>query len=176
MKRLFLVPLISATFSAGWSTTALPRPESALPGAPLVAAAGTPDPTTADAEDDPFLWLEDVEGAVALAWVARRNEATLSGLARNPVWQDTYDRILAILNAPDRIDSPSIMGDRIFNFWQDDVHRRGIWRRTTWDGYLSGTERGAAPDTGLRAAQVNADALCRPIAFWVYRDFHMASR
>ena len=37
----------------------------------------------------------------------------------------------------DRIAFPQI-GDRIYNFWQDDVHERGIWRRTSLQGLFDG--------------------------------------
>src|SRR5690606_4465348 len=33
---------------------------------------------------------------------------------------------------------PSILGNRIYNFWQDADNPRGIWRRTGWESYLSG--------------------------------------
>ena len=40
---------------------------------PLVDAR----PTVDQPEDDPYLWLEDVEGERALAWVAAENDRTL---------------------------------------------------------------------------------------------------
>jgi prolyl oligopeptidase len=104
----------------------------------LVAAAGAP---LAAQDTDPFLWLEDVEGERALGWVKERNEKTLGELTAHPVYQPIHDRILSIYNSRDRIAFPSIMGDRLYNFWQDDTHKRGIWRRTTWESYLSGTPR-----------------------------------
>ena len=30
-----------------------------------------------------------------------------------------------------------MLGDSLFNFWQDDVHVRGIWRRTSVEGFRS---------------------------------------
>jgi prolyl oligopeptidase len=33
---------------------------------------------------------------------------------------------------------PSIMGDHLYNFWQDQENPRGVWRRTSWESYLSG--------------------------------------
>ena len=33
--------------------------------------------------------------------------------------------------------SPSRASTGIDNFWQDDVHKRGLWRRTSLDGYRS---------------------------------------
>jgi prolyl oligopeptidase len=37
-----------------------------------------------DPDDDPFLWLEEVEGERALAWVRERNAATESFLRTWP--------------------------------------------------------------------------------------------
>ncbi|HSJ65056.1 MAG TPA: prolyl oligopeptidase family serine peptidase [Gemmatimonadaceae bacterium] len=111
---------------------------SALASLAVIAAGQRP----AGAQDaDPFLWLEDVEGARALQWVQERNAKTLAELTTHPVYQPIYDRVLSIYNSRDRIAFPSIMGDRLYNFWQDDTHKRGIWRRTTWESYLSGTPR-----------------------------------
>jgi prolyl oligopeptidase len=106
----------------------------------LVVAAMQATPAAAQ-DPDPFLWLEDVEGERALGWVKERNEQTLGELTAHPVYQPIHDRILSIYNSRDRIAFPSIMGDRLYNFWQDATHKRGIWRRTTWESYLSGTPR-----------------------------------
>ena len=106
----------------------------------VVAAAARPAPIAAQ-DADPFLWLENVEGERALEWVKERNERTLSDLSTHPAYQPIHDRILSIYNSRDRIAFPNIMGERLYNFWQDDTHQRGIWRRTTWESYLSGTPR-----------------------------------
>jgi prolyl oligopeptidase len=106
----------------------------------LVAPTGAVAPLGAQ-DTDPFLWLEEVEGQRALGWVTEHNDKTLRELSANPVYQSIQDDILEIYNSSDRIAYPSIMGDRLYNFWQDDTHERGIWRRTTWESYLSGTPR-----------------------------------
>jgi prolyl oligopeptidase len=87
---------------------------------------------------DPYIWLEEVEGERALEWVEARNQQTLARLSGHEVYQPIFDRALAILNSDDRIAFPSIMGNGIFNFWQDADNPRGIWRRTGWDEYLAG--------------------------------------
>jgi prolyl oligopeptidase len=90
-------------------------------------------------EVDPFMWLEEVEGARALEWVEARNAATVAALTAHPSYRSIFDRTVQILDSRDRIPYPSIMGDRLYNFWQDAEHPRGVWRRTTWDSYLAGT-------------------------------------
>ena len=87
--------------------------------------------------EDAYLWLEDVEGARALEWVEGQNRVTLDALSARAVYDSIYDESLAILNSQDKIDYPMIVGDRIYNFWQDADHERGIWRRTSWESYLT---------------------------------------
>lgn len=95
-------------------------------------------PATARQGEDPFLWLEEVEGARAMEWVLARNEQTRAALRAVPGYQQIYDNTLEILTAEDRIAYPSIRADRLYNFWTDAEHPRGIYRRTTWESYLSG--------------------------------------
>ena len=45
---------------------------------------------------------------------------------------------LAILQAKDRIPVGSFIGGKVYNFWQDEDHVRGIWRRTSLESYSSG--------------------------------------
>ena len=39
-----------------------------------------PRPTLGAPDDDPYLWLEDIEGSRALDWVEAQNAATLNAL------------------------------------------------------------------------------------------------
>ncbi|HEV2336126.1 MAG TPA: prolyl oligopeptidase family serine peptidase, partial [Stellaceae bacterium] len=81
-------------------------------------------------EEDPFLWLEEVEGARALTWVRAENTSSLAALEADPRYAAMHREALAVVTAPDRIPYPSFLGDRLANFWQDDVHVRGLWRVT----------------------------------------------
>lgn len=94
-------------------------------------------PLHAQQPEDPFLWLEEVEGARALEWVEARNAATVAELSKSPHYQPIFERAVQIFDSRDRIAFPSIMGERIYNFWQDADNPRGVWRRTTWESYLS---------------------------------------
>ena len=91
---------------------------------------------------DPYLWLEEVEGADALAWVAERNRATHAALAEGqPGFDALRARLRAAFDAEDRIPHLRKLGDRYYNFWQDEENPRGLWRRTTLEEY-----RKPAPD------------------------------
>ncbi len=85
--------------------------------------------------DDPFLWLEDVLGERALAWVGEQNRQSQGELTALPSYADLRPRLLAVLNARDRIPQVTRRGEFFYNFWQDASHQRGLWRRTTLTQY-----------------------------------------
>lgn len=84
---------------------------------------------------DPFLWLEDVSGSKALAWVEARNAETRGAYADAPGFRNLQERIRGLLDARDRIPGIRKAGDRFYNFWRDRAHPRGLWRRTTLEAY-----------------------------------------
>src|SRR5690554_5650672 len=88
-------------------------------------------------ENDQYQWLEEVENEKALEWVNDWNEKSLAVFAAHSEYNNIYEKNLEIMNSTDRIASPVIYGDYIFNFWQDSEHQRGIWRRTSYQNYLS---------------------------------------
>lgn len=99
-------------------------------------ALGASDLTTsAKPAVDPFLWLEDVHGPKALAWVRQQDNVTRDVLTRDPAYQGYYDSILETLDATDRIPLGTLNHGYVYNFWQDAGHAKGIWRRTTVGEY-----------------------------------------
>ena len=88
--------------------------------------------------EDPFLWLEEVEGERALEWVAARNAESMAVLGEFAEYQTIYEQTLEIFTSSDRIAFPAIRDEDLYNFWTDADHARGIYRRTSWDSYLSG--------------------------------------
>ena len=88
-------------------------------------------------QEDPFLWLEDVDSPKSLDWVNQQNEISLGILKSQKNYQAIYEKNLEIYNSTDRIADPEIVGDYIFNFWQDQKNPRGVWRRTNIQSYLS---------------------------------------
>jgi prolyl oligopeptidase len=81
--------------------------------------------------EDPFLWLEDVEGDRALGWVREQNARSLALLEADPRYRGLYDTALTIITAEDRIPYPRFRGQALANFWQDSAHVRGLWRETS---------------------------------------------
>lgn len=90
--------------------------------------------------DDPYIWLEEVEGDDALDWVRKQNAQTEAELFGEPLFERLRDETLELLEADDRIPHPGRYGDTVYNFWTDSTHRRGLLRRTTWEQYLAEQE------------------------------------
>jgi prolyl oligopeptidase len=88
-------------------------------------------------EADPYLWLEDVEGPEALAWVEDRNRESLAVLEKLPQYQKLFDQNLAVYDSSERIPYPEIQGGYVYNFWQDAANERGLWRRATLEQYAA---------------------------------------
>jgi len=90
------------------------------------------------AEEDPYLWLEDVGGEKALAWVEKQNTATKAALTASPVFKEVYEHTLAIMNAKDRLERGTRHGEHVYNFWRNAEHPRGLYRRATLESFLAG--------------------------------------
>jgi prolyl oligopeptidase len=86
---------------------------------------------------DPFLWLEDVSSPRAMAWVQAENAKTLGVLEGDRRFPGLHADALKIAEATDRIPEPALIGDQVYNFWRDETHVRGIWRRTAKADYAS---------------------------------------
>ena len=104
-------------------------------------------------ENDPYLWLENIDGDRSMAWVKGRNRDTREALAQGESFAASERRLRAILDSSDRIPYISKFGTYYYNFWQDAEHPRGLWRRVTLDEYR---KRDPAWETVL-----DVDALAR---------------
>ncbi|MFC1440136.1 prolyl oligopeptidase family serine peptidase [Streptacidiphilus sp. N1-10] len=87
------------------------------------------------ADEDPYLWLEDVTGERALDWVRARNEESTGRYATGPAFDALREDLRAVLDAEGRIPYVTRRGEYLYNFWQDAEHPRGLWRRTTLEQY-----------------------------------------
>jgi prolyl oligopeptidase len=89
---------------------------------------------------DPYLWLEDVTGERALAWVRERNAESEAALQSRPGFDALRSSLREVLDSKDQIPYVARRGDSLYNLWRDADHPRGLWRRTTLAEY-----RKAAP-------------------------------
>lgn len=90
------------------------------------------------AQEDKYLWLEEVESQKALEFVASQNKTTIEEISTQKDYQSIYDKSLEIYNSNEKIAYPSILGNYVYNFWKDENHVRGIWRRSLLNSYKSG--------------------------------------
>jgi prolyl oligopeptidase len=79
--------------------------------------------------EDPYLWLEEVEGERALTWVREQNTRSLAQLEGDPRFAQLHADALALANSSDRLPTGGIFEGHYYNFWQDETHVRGIYRR-----------------------------------------------
>ncbi len=93
---------------------------------------------TGNPDDDPHLWLEEVTGEEALAWVEKENQRTVERLEAHPSFQSIYDDTLEDLTRSDRLPSLQVIGDFAYDLLQDAEHVRGLWRRTPVADYVKG--------------------------------------
>jgi prolyl oligopeptidase len=91
-------------------------------------------PTLADPDDDPFLWLEEVDGPRATAWADDQSRTTM-GRFGNARFAADRDELCSLLDRPDNLPIPTRRGGLLYNFWKDADRPRGIWRRTTLDSF-----------------------------------------
>ncbi|WP_130619285.1 prolyl oligopeptidase family serine peptidase [Dyella amyloliquefaciens] len=112
-----------------WLTLAL--------GVTLVGMTHAND-TIAPTAKDPNLWLETIDGPKQLDWVKQQNAQTVKKYADSAEFKQLDARILEVLDSHDRIPMVNKIGDHLYNFWRDQDHPRGVWRRTTLEEYRKG--------------------------------------
>ena len=61
-----------------------------------------PRPTIDAPDDDPYLWLEEIDGTAPLAWVEEQNSRTMAHFATAQFAADR-DALAAIFDRPDNI-------------------------------------------------------------------------
>lgn len=112
--------------------------QTAVLNAPLtLSQVSGEDMSVPTSAEDPFLWLEEVEGDEALAWVRAENERSLEVLQSDPVFDQYLAAATEIATSSDRIPYISIRDGMAYNFWQDETQVRGVWRRTSLESYRS---------------------------------------
>ncbi|MHC4621622.1 MAG: prolyl oligopeptidase family serine peptidase, partial [Planctomycetota bacterium] len=127
MKRTIASTVLISLLAAGCASEAPSERDVSLSVDVLPAAVC--------AEQDPYLWLEDVSGERALDWVRQQNAVSRKELQGSAEFEGLRERLLAILNSKERIPMVSKAGHYLYNFWRDEKNVRGLWRRTTMAEY-----------------------------------------
>lgn len=112
-----------------------PAPAS-LADHPVAGVQGTAGRAVAPEPTDENIWLEDIHGEAPLAWVREQNART-EELLHDAEYAELEGRILEVLDSTDRIAMVNKRGDFYYNFWKDEKNPKGLWRRTTWESYVS---------------------------------------
>ncbi|UXZ05014.1 prolyl oligopeptidase family serine peptidase [Moraxella nasicaprae] len=132
MKKIALSVLTLSVLTACHSTQPLntTKPNQKTAQENIMTTPKTQTATIAN-QTDPHLWLEEVTGEKQLAWVKAHNDKADQALATTPRFRDIEQSILKILNSNEKIPYVGKRGEFYYNFWTDDKHKHGIWRRTT---------------------------------------------
>ena len=103
----------------------------------IALAAMLAAPLCYSSDDDSYIWLEEVEDVKALEWAKNRSEKDTAVLEAVPEFREIYDELVEMYNSEDRIPTPAFRADWIYNYWRNEGHVRGIWRRTSLDDFQS---------------------------------------
>ncbi|MFI8664827.1 prolyl oligopeptidase family protein [Qipengyuania sp. NPDC077410] len=108
-----------------------------------LAAALAFAPTTIAAQDtdadDPYIWLEEIQGERALAKVDQWNADTEAVLTAQPEYPLAKAWAKQILDDTRQIALPdAIQGDMVTNLWRDAHNPRGLWRIASLESYMAG--------------------------------------
>ncbi len=85
--------------------------------------------------EDPYFWLEEVEGERAISWVKEQDNHSTEILKAKPFFSPFEKELRTIVFAKDRIPTAGYRRGFFYNFWEDQTNIRGIWRRATFDEY-----------------------------------------
>jgi len=96
--------------------------------------------TSVGKTDADHMYLEDVLGEKALEKVKSWNERS-EPLMQGDVYKAMKAELLEVYNSPEKIPYVNYRAGKAYNFWQDDKHVKGIWRRTSLESYRSDKPR-----------------------------------
>ena len=99
-------------------------------------ASPDPRPTITRPDDDPWIWLENIDGPKAHSFVEKQNKRTMATFG-NAAFEQDRNILAAIFDRPDNIPFVTRRGSKLFNFWKDQDNPRGLWRTTTLQSYAS---------------------------------------
>ncbi len=87
--------------------------------------------------NDQYLWLEEIESDQSLEWVKQRNIESEKVFHDFPLFDSLNTRFLETFDDPEKIAYPTIVGNYVYNLWQDEKNERGVWRRMPTTDYIA---------------------------------------
>src|SRR5581483_11637937 len=117
--------------SMPYKQSALAAVMATVLAATVLAALAGRARAAAIADPNPYLWLAQIHGKKALAWVEVQNGRSDLELEGDATYARDRAQIMDVLNADTRIPEGELDHGWVLNFWQSADHVRGIWRRTS---------------------------------------------
>ncbi len=87
---------------------------------------------------DPFRFLEALDSKRARTWVDEQNARTRAALRDDDAFRALTARLAKAYLPRERPVIPTRWRDWAYDLWQDDLHPKGLWRRTRWDDWRAG--------------------------------------
>jgi prolyl oligopeptidase len=87
--------------------------------------------------EDKYIWLEEVNSPRAMEWVKAENARSGKILEADPRFATWQEEALKVSEDPNRLPTPSLNGDDVYNFWNDANNVRGLLRKTTVADYAN---------------------------------------
>ena len=107
--------------------------------ATALVCAATPIAAQETDAEDPYIWLEEIQGERALEQVDEWNAEAEAVLTAQPEYPIAKAWAKQILDDTRQIAMPSaIYGDMVTNLWRDADNPRGIWRIASLESYRAG--------------------------------------
>ena len=103
--------------------------------------------------EDPYVWLEEVEGDKALDWVKQRNAESAKQLEGDLAFRALRDDLLAILDSDDKIPFVAKEGEFYYNFWKARKTRAASGAAPRWTNTASRSPSGKCCSTSTRSAR-----------------------
>lgn len=91
--------------------------------------------STLEMNDDPYIWLEEIDAGKVNEWVLDHNVRTVEYFETNTALTELSHRLKQIMDSDQRIPFIWKIGDSYYNFWQDESNPKGVLRKTTLDEY-----------------------------------------
>lgn len=128
----FLRCVVTTIFAIGFSVTVMAEVGDALPASVGGAEAHTATPA------DPNIWLEEVQGKKALAWVSAANAKTAEELGADPLFKEIYTDTLDALTRKDKLPDLTQRGDWLYYLKKDSTNPRGRYVRASVSDFKEG--------------------------------------
>lgn len=87
---------------------------------------------------DPFRFLEALDSKRARTWVDEQNARTRAALRDDDAYRALTARLAKAYLPRERPVIPTRWRDWAYDLWQDDLHPKGLWRRTRWADWRAG--------------------------------------